>query len=294
MRSKFPKPVEISSDGPNVFRMKLSELENAMGKEQAKAFLQDQNIAIDHEGCVTAIAYVQDKNGRYDTYINSNDPIDPNISQQDFLQYYAIIVPVGDLTEWWMTIGYVHTSISALSHNAEDLFLHWNDKKMREGVIKFSTHARNFNKGIMYPNIGLDGLRDLAHVRYVVPHHNLPHSNSWPAARQGRKEYFPPLAIHEGFAEFTKSVAETIILAVHTAICKKFPEEIVAPCILKGLCFILREWHRDCTKFEDAWKRLDGNRILNDVKTALYSDDLEMRRFVALAEKYVLATENWL
>ena len=52
MRSKIPKP---TSHG--VFRMKVEELEKAMGKDAATAFIREQQLAVDDEGCVTAFAY---------------------------------------------------------------------------------------------------------------------------------------------------------------------------------------------------------------------------------------------
>jgi hypothetical protein len=292
MRSKIPKPV--SNDGQQVFRMKLDELIKTMGKEQADAFVEEQNIAVDDEGCVTFIAYVTEDDSYHD-YINNFAPLDKKIKPHEFIKYTAIIVSVGDLAEWWLNAGMVHTSLTALSHNTDNLFVKWSDRSLQEGVISFTTHARNFNEGILYPNVGLSGLRDFEHVQSVIPHQDVPHSLLWLATDRPQRPQHPDgeLSIYQGLAEFTKSIAECIILAAHAGITRKISNALIAPSVHEGLCFVLKECGRNPKSFSVAWENLRGNQILNDIQQAIDSNKLLFRRFVGLAEQFVLCLEGW-
>jgi FOG: TPR repeat len=285
LRSIIPQTI-----GDGVHRVKLSEIDKSHeDREQLEAFARKKQIAVDEDGYSTALCYTAPMD--YFAYINDPATIKANEDLIEFLRYHAIIVPLGDLTNLWMNCGLVHTSLTALSHDADKLFVRWS-KNLRGGVVEFATHAREFTQGILYPNVARTGLRDFEHIKNVAASVDVSHSLGW--AKLSGEFNKPPLSINEGFEEFTKSIAEGIILAVHASIVHKVPRQLIAPTIREAMCTILGEYDCDYQKFDTAWGWLNGDDIVKDIEDAINADILAMRSFVGLAERFVLTLEGWI
>lgn len=200
----------------------------------------------------------------------------------------AILGPVGDLVKIWMHLSAVHTSLTSLTHETHgDAFrIEWNPD-LNKGVTHFDVYARNFNEGIKYPNIRMSGLADFEHMRFVQrSHKKLP-------------EDVPRILLDNvldevtGYAMFTRSIAEALIVAIHAAIVHECRRSVIGQIIKFALSEVLKENKGDWKRFEEIWdeERLDA--IVDDVEAAIASDTLRLQRFVRAAEIFVLALENW-
>lgn len=208
----------------------------------------------------------------------------------------CILVPVGVLVKLWEN-SVVHTSLTSLTHETHgDAFrIEWNPA-LNKGVTHFDVYVRNFNEGIKYPNIRMSGLADFEHLRFVQgPHKKLSEDTLRICTSTG----FSPLLDEildeiSGYAIFTRSIAEALIVAVHSAFIRKCRRAIIGQVIVSALSEVLKENKGDWKRFEETWgeERLDA--IVDDVEAAIASDTLRLQRFVRAAEIFVLALENWL
>ncbi len=209
-----------------------------------------------------------------------------------FLSDKAVEVPIGDLTELWLNAGIIHNSITSLSHSGKEedhIYIRWS-KKLKAGVQEYSSNARNFNERIKYPNVRWTGIWDFEHIRKVLPSIDLPHSRNWDNKKNGCEI----LNAIEGIGFFAKSIAETIILAIHTALINRINRWEIAPTILKTLCKILKYYGSNSEKFVRSWDLLQGDNSIEDVELALSTNVLHTHRFVGLSERYVFSLEGWL
>jgi Tfp pilus assembly protein PilF/ribosomal protein L37AE/L43A len=219
----------------------------------------------------------------YFTYLNDvNMPPFINLKHaKHFIYRYSIYKPVSDLISFWKR-GQVHSSITALTHeeNTGKFNIIWN-KDINQGISEFDVHIRNFNQGILFPNVAMSGLRDLGHVKFV--------ENYFETSAATTVQDANVLSEEKGYAIFARSIAECVILAVHSAIIKNADDQIIARTIKKALVDLLKEEGYETTEFESKWGQEHLATIVNDVKSAIVTDQLITQRFIRVAELFVLA-----
>jgi hypothetical protein len=224
----------------------------------------------------------------YFAYIN--DPTRPPFISSGhatrFLHDLGVVKPIHDLFKLWLG-GLVHTSITALTHDESTAFTITWHTLLVHGVVGFDVHARRFNEGIEFPNVGMAGLRDFAHVVTVeTPFVNPePHLSRSVNSISGRL----PLPAHEGLAILARSIAETLIVAVHGGIRGRADDEIISSAIATGLEDVLREEGGDCAAFMKVWKSEGLHEVVTDVRIAIATDVLQLRRFVRSTEQFILS-----
>ena len=160
------------------------------------------------------------------------------------------------------------------------------------GVEYHDNFARNFNDGIKYPNIRMSGLADFAHLRAVDKPVKFPeHARKFIEVE--RSFGSAPLTHREGNAAFVRSISEVLIVAMHASLTWGLRQEDVQQVTCPTLASLIRENEGDDRAFTVAWQDEELDNILNDVKAAVASDVLELRRFVRCGELFLLALERW-
>jgi tetratricopeptide (TPR) repeat protein len=243
----------------------------------------------------------------YFAYLN-DEKMPPFINERhakDFIYNYAIYGPIHNLILFWKEENLVHTSITSLTHEEDgnSFKIEW-CKDISQGISQFDVHVRNFNQGISYPNIAISGLRDFSHVKPVNKFTKQCYSPQKETVVPGSvgqsvREYFQTnnmtmLTEREGYAIFARSIAECIILAVHSGIIKNAEDSVISQTIKTALVDLLRENECNSNYFITKWENEKLYRIISDVKSAIVSDTLNILRFVRIAELFILTLEKYI
>lgn len=226
----------------------------------------------------------------YFAYLNdaSMPPFIGNKHAEQFIYQYAIKQPIGDLIHLWKNLNWVHASITSLTHKDQASFkIEWSEV-LSHGVKFFDVYARNFNQGMLYPNVGMSGLRDFAHIMVVRKGEETQEAKDFRSSLPDTHI----LSELEGYGVFARSLAECLILAVHAAILKGAEDNLIAGTIKNALVDLLRENQARYDFLEEHWEKDNFRRIVEDIHSAITTDRLQLQGFVRIAECFLLALEN--
>jgi len=228
-------------------------------KEAAKIF-EENSIMLE----LRWDKYTRDTHSLF-AYLN-DEKMPPFINEEhakDFIYKYAINRPISQFLSFWKQLNMIHTSLTSLTHehHNESYEVEWCED-VSQGILKFDVFIRNFNQGILYPNISLNGLRDFAHFKRIKKmSDNLDDID--------KRRYI--LSRKDEYSAIARGISECLILAVHSALVKKAKDRIICETIRNALIDLLRDHNCTVVLLNSAWDKEHFDKIVEDVKSAIVS-----------------------
>lgn len=235
------------------------------------------------------------------------DPISSFLLEMSSESCYQI---TSSLVKLWKNDGFVHTSLTELSHSYSGSFILLWHKNTKLGLKYFDTQLRAFTAGIRDTNIGVNYTSPL-YVKdspFKITLWDLEHV-----------ETFRPDV--QGYSYLSRMIAEIVILSCLPCLAYRsgehpfpidprlgytyfldFPIEKIPPIdgrlvgehVKHGLCCALNDHGVASRPFSTAWEANDWSQVVEDIADALRTDVLRLNRVARIAEQFVLVLESLL
>lgn len=212
------------------------------------------------------------------------------------------------LIKMWKTKGWIHTSLTTLSHDYSGSFLLLWNKDVSLGLKYFDTVVRSFTSGIRHTNI---------RVNYASPVFAKTSPFKITLCDFEHVKIFKPDV--QGFSYLARMIAEIFILSclpgfAHRAGDHPFPidarlgfvyfldfpldeytppnKQLIGEHIKHGLSCVLMDYGVPATPFFSIWDADNWNSAVEDVADALHTDILRLHRIAKIAEHFVSVLES--